>query len=78
MQDNCIPVPVLRAYEVASVVSSPSWRPVWDFGVVSQLGQMHPGDSDQPESRHSMRFCHQAGSGPSSIQAVVLSVSIVL
>lgn len=44
MQDNCIPVPVLRAYEVASAVSSPSWRPVWDFGVVSQLRQMYPGD----------------------------------
>lgn len=45
---TCIPVPVLRAYEVASAVSSPSWRPVWDFGVVSQLSQMYPGDRDQP------------------------------
>lgn len=36
------------------------------------------GPRDQPESRHSMRFCHQAGLEPSSIQAVLLSVSTVL
>lgn len=34
MQDDCIPVPVLRAFEAASAVSLPSRRPVWDLGVV--------------------------------------------
>lgn len=36
------------------------------------------GPGDQPESWHSTWLCQQAGSEPSSILAVLLSVSIVL
>lgn len=47
-----------------------SLRAEQDLRVVSQLGQMHPGD--WPESWHSMWLCQQAGSEPSSVLAVLM------
>lgn len=64
MQDNCIPVPVLRAYEVASGQFTKLEACVGLWGSVTAAPNVPWGPRDQPESWRSMWFCHQAGSEP--------------